>query len=66
VQFALAENSSAEDVADELFDALSYIEGVNTATVYLAENRIDVGYCESVVTQAGVMQALSGTGLVAP
>lgn len=49
---------------DKLVDSLAGVESVGNVTLYIAESRMTVEYCESSTSEEQIKQVLASTGLV--
>lgn len=58
-------DTDPQTTANTLFAALRPVVGLNTATFDAETSSIDIGFCDSVTSEAVIRQALAPTGLVA-
>lgn len=66
--FALAvpAESTIEEAAEAVFDALSKSAGVGLVTVYAEDPRVNIQYCQSYSNEPALREALAPTGYLAP
>jgi hypothetical protein len=65
IALAVPAGADPSATAETLFAALKPVSSVTAATYDIKTSALEVGYCESVTTEAAIRTALAPTGLVA-
>ncbi len=65
IPLTLPDGVDADEAAGRIFDILQTTDGMRAATIYRADPRLEVGFCESSTSEQAIRAALAPTGFIA-